>query len=139
MAHAYALPAVDEPEERHGFISAPEEDDVREQLTRSWDEGPGLYAWLTSTNHKSISKRYIITALVFFALGGIEAAVIRLQLSRPANHFVGPDLYNQIFTVHGSTMMFLFAVPVMEAIGLYMVPIMIGTRNVSFPRLNELG
>src|SRR5712675_226379 len=139
MAHAYALPAVDEPEERRGFISPSEEDDIREKLTTSWDEGSGIYAWLTSTNHKSIAKRYIVTALVFFALGGIEAAVIRLQLSWPENHFVGPDLYNQIFTVHGSTMMFLFAVPVMEAVGLYMVPIMIGTRNVSFPRLNALG
>jgi cytochrome c oxidase subunit 1 len=139
VAHAYALPSPNEPDDRRRFISEAEEQDVRTRLEESWEEGSGLYAWLTSTSHKSIAKRYIVTALVFFALGGIEAAVMRLQLSRPENHFVGPDLYNQIFTVHGSTMMFLFAVPVMEAIGLYMVPIMIGTRNVAFPRLNALG
>ncbi|MEA2765430.1 MAG: cytochrome c oxidase subunit [Gemmatimonadaceae bacterium] len=112
---------------------------MRDRLTRSWDEGSGLWAWLTSTNHKSISKRYIVTAMVFFILGGIEAGMIRAQLARPENGLIGPDLYNQIFTMHGSTMMFLFAVPVMEAIGLYLVPLMIGTRNVAFPRLNALG
>jgi cytochrome c oxidase subunit 1 len=112
---------------------------MRDRLARSWDEGSSLWAWLTSTNHKSISKRYIVTALVFFILGGIEAGMIRAQLARPENGLIGPDLYNQIFTMHGSTMMFLFAVPVMEAIGLYLVPLMIGTRNVAFPRLNALG
>ena len=61
------------------------------------------------------------------------------QLARPENQLLGPDLYNQIFTVHGTTMMFLFAVPVMEAVGLYLVPLMVGTRNVAFPRLNALG
>jgi cytochrome c oxidase subunit 1 len=59
-----------------------------------------------------------------------------LQLAMPNNHFIGPDLYNQIFTVHGTMMMFLFAVPVMEAMGIYLVPLMIGTRNIAFPRLN---
>jgi cytochrome c oxidase subunit 1 len=139
MAHAHALPAFDEPDERPGTLTAREEEEVRDRLARSWDEGSGLWAWLISTNHKSISKRYIVTAIVFFILGGIEAGMIRAQLARPENGLIGPDLYNQIFTMHGSTMMFLFAVPVMEAIGLYLVPLMIGTRNVAFPRLNALG
>jgi cytochrome c oxidase subunit 1 len=139
MAHAHALPAFDEPDDRPGILTAKEEDETRATLTRSWDEGTGLWAWLRSTNHKSISKRYIVTAIVFFILGGIEAGMMRLQLARPENSYIGPDLYNQIFTMHGSTMMFLFAVPVMEAIGLYFVPLMIGTRNVAFPRLNALG
>ena len=64
---------------------------------------------------------------------------MRMQLARPENTFLGPDLYNQLFTVHGTTMMFLFAVPVMEAIGVYFVPLMVGTRNVAFPRLNAFG
>src|SRR3954465_12279676 len=64
------------------------------------------------------------------------AALMRIQLARPENNFLGPDLYNQIFTVHGSTMMFLFAVPMMQGVGLYVVPLMLGTRNVAFPRLN---
>jgi heme/copper-type cytochrome/quinol oxidase subunit 1 len=78
----------------------------------------------------------LITAFVFFALGGVEALLMRLELARPDNHFIGPDLYDQLFTVHGSTMMFLFAVPVMQAMGIYLVPLMIGTRSVAFPRLN---
>jgi cytochrome c oxidase subunit I+III len=139
MAHAHAVPDFHEAEERPRTLSAREEDEIRARLERSWEEGSGLWGWLTSTNHKSISKRYIITAIVFFILGGIEAAMIRAQLARPENRLIGPDLYNQIFTMHGSTMMFLFAVPVMEAVGLYLVPLMIGTRNVAFPRLNALG
>ena len=139
MAHAHALPAVIEPDDRPGFLTAKDEDDTRARLNRTWYEGSGLWSWLRSTNHKSIAKRYIVTAFLFFILGGLEAGMMRLQLSRPENQFIGPDLYNQIFTVHGSTMMFLFAVPIMEAIGLYFVPLMIGTRNVAFPRLNALG
>jgi cytochrome c oxidase subunit 1 len=139
MAHAQALPAFDEPEERPRILTVAQEDEIRAELAESWDEGSGLWAWMKSTNHKSIAKRYIVTAMVFFLLGGIEAGMMRAQLARPENSLIGPDLYNQIFTMHGSTMMFLFAVPVMEAVGLYLVPLMIGTRNVSFPRLNALG
>ena len=123
----------DEPEPPP-LITADVEDDIRAKLSATWEEKSGLWGWLTSTNHKSIAKRYVVTALIFFALGGLEAGMMRLQLSRPENRFVGPDLYNQIFTMHGSTMMFLFAVPVMEAVGLYLVPLMVGTRNVAFPR-----
>ena len=64
---------------------------------------------------------------------------MRIQLAFPENHFLGPDLYNQFFTVHGTTMMFLFAVPIMEGLGLYFVPLMVGTRNAAFPRLNAFG
>jgi cytochrome c oxidase subunit I+III len=139
MAHAQALPTVNDPDERPGVLTMREEEELRARLNSSWREGTGLWGWLTSTNHKSISKRYIVTAIVFFILGGIEAGMIRAQLARPESGLIGPDLYNQIFTMHGSTMMFLFAVPVMEAMGLYLVPLMIGTRNVAFPRLNALG
>jgi cytochrome c oxidase subunit I+III len=106
------------------------------QLRETWKSRSGLIGWLTETNHKKIAARYIVTAFVFFILGGIEAFLMRLQLARPENGLVGPDLYNQIFTVHGSTMMFLFGVPVMEAVAIYMVPLMIGTRSLAFPRLN---
>jgi cytochrome c oxidase subunit I+III len=110
--------------------------DVARRLERTWRTGPGLTGWLSSVSHTDIGKRYIFTAFVFFALGGLEAALMRIQLARPGNHFLGPDLYNQVFTMHGSTMMFLFAVPVMEGIGIYLVPLMIGARNMAFPRLN---
>jgi cytochrome c oxidase subunit 1 len=104
-------------------------------LEETWANPPGLGGWLTSTNHKSIGRRYIITAFIFFLTGGVLAVLMRVQLSRPENNFLGPDLYNQIFTMHGTTMMFLFAIPVMEAFALYLVPLMVGTRNIVFPRL----
>jgi cytochrome c oxidase subunit 1 len=112
---------------------------VRSELDQSWKNPPGLTGWLRNTSHLSIGKRYIVTAFVFFLLGGLEAGAMRMQLSRPENSWIGPDLYNQIFTMHGTTMMFLFAVPVMIAVGLYLVPLMIGTRNVAAPRLNLFG
>src|SRR4029078_4468624 len=117
------------------------EDDLatRSELEQSWRFPRGFVGWLRNTSHLSIGKRYIITAFVFFGLGGLEAGLMRLQLSRPENSWIGPDLYNQIFTMHGTTMMFLFAVPMMTAVGLYFVPLMIGTRNVSAPRLNLFG
>ncbi|HEV2801113.1 MAG TPA: cytochrome c oxidase subunit I [Pyrinomonadaceae bacterium] len=111
------------------------EDQERAELERTWRDEPGLWGWLRSVDHKSIGKRYIVTAFVFFLLGGLLAVLMRLQLSRPENTLLGPDLYNQIFTMHGTTMMFLFAIPVMEAMGIYLVPLMVGTRNIAFPRL----
>jgi cytochrome c oxidase subunit I+III len=112
---------------------------VHRELEQTWSQPPGLLNWLRSVDHKSIAKRYIVTAFVFFVLAGLEAAVMRAQLARPENTLLGPDAYNQFFTMHGVTMMFLFAVPVMEAMGLYLVPLMIGARNVAFPRLNAYG
>src|SRR4051812_33586548 len=106
------------------------------RLERAWGDEPGFYGWLKSVNHKTIGRRFIVTAMCFFAAAGILAAIMRLQLARPANTVVGPDLYNQLFTVHGTTMMFLFAVPVMQAMAVYFVPIMVGTRNIAFARMN---
>jgi cytochrome c oxidase subunit I len=111
----------------------------REVLEKVWSRKPGFYGWLTDTNHKGVAEKYIVTAFIFFVLAGLEALAIRLQLARPSNNLLTPDLYNQFFSVHGSTMMFLFAVPVVLAFGLYFVPIMVGTRNVPFPRLNLYG
>src|SRR5207248_9023661 len=89
-----------------------------------WRRAAGMIGWLCSTNHKDIGRRYIVTAFCFFGLAGLLALSMRIQLAFPENHFLGPDLYNQFFTVHGTTMMFLFAVPTMEGIGLYLVPLM---------------
>jgi cytochrome c oxidase subunit I+III len=108
-------------------------------LAKCWAPAKGLLGWFTETGHKEIGFRYIITALCFFTAAGIEAAFMRLQLSRPDNSFLTPDTYNQLFTMHGTTMMFLFAVPVMEGMAIYLVPLMVGTRNVAFPRLNAFG
>jgi cytochrome c oxidase subunit I len=116
-------------------------DEEREQreLERSWANPSTLWGWLSANTHHTIGMRYIVTAFVFLLAGGVEAFLMRLQLAFPNGHILGPDKYNQIFTTHGSTMMFLFAVPVMEGMGVYLVPLMLGTRNVAFPRLNAFG
>ena len=105
------------------------------QLEQTWADPQGVGGWFTHVDHKSIGRRYLVTAFGYFLMGGVLAAVMRLQLSRPDNTIVGPDLYNQIFTTHGTTMMFLFAVPVMQGLGIYFVPLMIGARSIAFPRL----
>ena len=106
------------------------------RLQATWADRRGLWGALTSVDHLRIGLRYILTAFAFFLLAGLVALVMRLQLARPENTLVGPDLYNQLFTLHGSTMMFLFAVPIMQGFGVYLVPLMVGARNVAFPRLN---
>src|SRR3954468_7674700 len=111
----------------------------RARLERTWHNGRGLIAWLSETDHKAIGIRFIVTSFGFFALAGILAALMRIQLARPENTFLGPDLYNQVFTMHGTTMMFLFAVPVVLAMGIYMVPLMIGARAIALPRLLAYG
>jgi len=113
-------------------------DDAR-RLEMTWRDGGGLWGWLTTVDHKVIARRYIITAFLMFIAGGLEAGMMRMQLARPENTFLGPDRYNQIFTTHGTTMMFLFAVPIMTAMGLYFVPLMVGARSIAFPRLNAFG
>ena len=105
-------------------------------LEQTWQQPRGFFRWFTHVHHQSIGKRFIITAFIFFFLGGVLALLMRLQLARPQQALLGPDLYNQIFTVHGSTMMFLFAVPVVQGMGIYLVPLMLGTRDFAFPRLN---
>src|SRR5215213_7653850 len=107
----------------------------REELAATWARRPGVIGWLMSTNHKDIGLRFIVTATAFFALAGFLALLMRLQLIKPENGLLNPDMYNQFFTMHGTTMMFLFAVPIMEGFGLYFVPLMIGSRNVCLPRL----
>ena len=110
-----------------------------EMLDRTWLSPPGFPGWFLHVNHRSIGKRFIVTAFIFLILGGIEALIMRLQLSRPGNTLLSPDLYNQFFTMHGTTMMFFFAVPVMEGFAIYLTPLMIGSRDMAFPRLNAFG
>ena len=105
-------------------------------LAEIWKTPEGMWGALATVDHKIIGRRYIITAFVFLAFGGVLAILMRAQLAQPESRVLGPDRYNQIFTMHGSSMMFLFAVPVMEAMAVYLVPLMVGTRNIAFPRLN---
>jgi len=105
-------------------------------LERTWKRPPGILGWLATVDHKEIGRRYIVTALIFLALGGVLSLFMRLQLARPDNNLISASRYNELFTMHGSTMMFLFAVPVMEGVAVYIIPLMLGTRSTGFPRLN---
>jgi cytochrome c oxidase subunit I len=107
------------------------------RLARTWAQPRGFWGWFMNVHHTAIGVRFMVTSFIFFLLGGVLAAMIRWQLARPEHGAIGPDLYNQIFTVHGSTMIFLFAVPMMfQGFGVYLVPLICGTRNIAFPRLN---
>ena len=102
------------------------------------DPNRGLWSWITTVDHKRIGILYGLSAVIFFIVGGIEALLIRLQLIGPNLDLLSPDAYNQLFTMHGTTMVFLFIMPVGAAFGNYLLPIMIGARDVAFPRLNAL-
>src|SRR6266581_3401047 len=96
----------------------------------------GAWSWVTTVDHQKIGMLYGVTAFVFFIVGGVEALLIRLQLARPNGTVVTAEAYNQIFTMHGLTMIFLVVMPLSAAFFNYMIPLMIGARDVAFPRLN---
>src|SRR5690242_4964878 len=95
-------------------------------------------SWLTTVDHKRIGIMYIATSLAFFVAGGILALLMRAQLATPNEHFIRRDGYDELFTIHGTTMVFLVVVPILAGFGNYLVPLMIGARDVAFPRLNAL-
>ena len=109
---------------------------VAERLTKLWETPHNVVAWLATVDHKKLGKRYIMTGFLFLFLGGVEALLLRVQLSRPENHFLGPEAFNQLFTMHGTTMMFLFLQPVLSGFSFYLTPLLIGSRELAFPRLN---
>jgi cytochrome c oxidase subunit I len=106
--------------------------EVERPLRARWLE------WVLTTDHKRIGILYLVTTFVFFVLGGVEALLMRIQLGAPENTFVDPLTYNQLFTMHGTTMVFLFVVPVFAGFANYFLPLMIGARDMAFPRLNAL-
>ena len=108
-------------------------------LDRTWYTPRGLLGFLTAVNHRTVGARYIVTGMVFLTLAGLASLAMRIQLAVPEAQFLNPHLYNQLFTLHGTTMMFLFAVPIMEGVGIYFVPLMIGARDMVLPRLNAFG
>ena len=110
-----------------------------ERLDRIWSERPGLLGWLTTTDHKRIGIMYFFTALAFFGAGGVEALLIRTQLVGPHQHLLSPQAYDEVFTMHGITMIFLFVIPMTTgAFGNYLIPLMIGARDMAFPRMNAV-
>jgi len=105
----------------------------KQELGRS-----GLLSWIMTVDHKKIGILYIYTAFIFFLIGGLEALLMRIQLARPESKFLSPDSYNQIFTMHGTTMIFLVVMPFAAGFGNYFVPLMLGARDMAFPKLNAL-
>ena len=119
-------------------VRAPEHPRVQ-RLEQVWEERPGILGWLTTVDHKRIGLLYFFTTLAFFGAGGIEALLIRTQLAQPESKVLAPDTFNELFTTHGVTMIFLFVIPMTTgAFGNYLVPLMIGSRDMAFPRMNAL-
>src|SRR5579863_8961621 len=98
--------------------------------------GTTLHDWVVTVDHKKLGILYILYALVFLVIGGIEATIMRIQLIVPHNHFVSPEVFNRMFTMHGTTMIFFVAMPILFGFGTYLIPLMIGARDMAFPRLN---
>ncbi len=110
-----------------------------DRLEVMWQSRPGVLGWLTTTDHKRIGLLYFWTTLVLFGAGGVEALLIRTQLAQPNEHVVSPETYDQLFTMHGITMIFFFIIPMTTgAFGNYLIPLMIGARDMAFPRMNAL-
>jgi cytochrome c oxidase subunit I len=98
--------------------------------------GDRLHDWVVTVDHKKLGILYILYGIVFLIIGGIEAAIMRIQLIVPHNHFVSPEVFNRMFTMHGTTMIFFVVMPMLFGFGTYLIPLMIGTRDMAFPRLN---
>jgi len=111
---------------------------LHKALEKIWGTPPG-WGRLKAVNHNILGKRFMMLALVFFAIGGLLAMLIRAQLATPNSAFIGPELYSQIFTMHGTVMMFLFAIPMFEGLAMYLLPKMLGARDLAFPRLAAYG
>lgn len=106
------------------------------RLVETWSDAPGFWGFLTTVDPKRIAGRYILTAMLLLFLAGMLAVDMRLQLAQPNMHRMGPQAYDESFSLHGSTMLFLVSVPVMEAMAMWLVPLMLGQRTMAFPRLN---
>ena len=106
------------------------------KLERLWETKPGLLGWLSTVDHKEIGIRYIVTAFVFLLVGGIEALIFRIQLAQPNQTLLTPEQYNQLFTMHGITMILWYAFPVLTGFSVYLQPLLIGARDMALPRLN---
>src|SRR5258705_12374795 len=122
------------------FVST-EPSGVRDVAPTSEPSGvlANLHDWVVTVDHKRLGIMYVVTGLVFLVIGGFEAFLMRLQLAGPGLTLVPPDTFNRLFTVHGTTMVFLVGIPIVFGFANYLVPLMIGARDLAFPRLNAFG
>ena len=112
---------------------------IRRGCCELWEGHGGIAGFLGSVDHKQIGVRYIVTAFVFLALGGLEALLMRLQLAGPDRALLTPEQYDELFSTHGMTMIFLYASPVLSGFSNYLWPLLLGSRDMAFPRLNAFG
>jgi cytochrome c oxidase subunit I+III len=105
-------------------------------LSEAWEDAPGIPGFLTTVDHKRIGMRYIYTSFFFFFVSGLMALLMRAPLTQGNEHVLNPQQYNELFTMHGTTMIFLFNTPVLAGFGNYVLPLMVGTRDMAYPRLN---
>jgi cytochrome c oxidase subunit 1/cytochrome c oxidase subunit I+III len=117
-------------------VGADYESPVAHSLQGIWATKPGLLGWISSVDHKEIGLRYIVTAFVFLIAGGLEALMLRVQLARPNQTLLTPEQYDELFSMHGITMIFLYASPVLSGFSNYLFPLVLGARDMAFPRLN---
>ena len=128
------------PQDRQGAATAPPANPIRlhRELAALWDT-PAGWQQLGAVNHTILGKRFILAAFFFFGVGGLLAMLIRVQLATSGTAFVGPEIYGQLFTMHGTVMMFLFAIPMFEGFAIYLLPKLLGARDLAFPRLTAYG
>src|SRR5262245_13933976 len=110
---------------------------ARERESPAWTEA--LHDLVTTVDHMKIGYLYVVIAVIFLVIAGCEALLIRWQLLLPRREFIQPDTFNGLFTMHGTTMVFFVGIPILIGIGNYLVPLMIGARDMAFPRLNAFG
>jgi len=109
---------------------------LRQRLEKLWEGEPGIRGWLSTVDHKTLGIRYIVTAFIFLALGGVEALIMRLQLAQPNQSLLSPERYNELFSIHGITMILWYALPILTGFSVYLQPLILGTRDMAMPRLN---
>ncbi|RIK40436.1 MAG: cytochrome c oxidase subunit I [Chloroflexi bacterium] len=138
-ANGLSQPAGRPVKDRSGYhpnVISPEEP-VNERLEKLWADPPGFIGWFRSLQNDALGGRIMATAFTFFLIAGAMALLMRLQLIQPENTFLSPQTYNELFTMHGSTMMFLFVVPMVEGFAIFLLPFMLGNREMPFPRLGQ--
>ena len=111
---------------------------VVERLQEHWEAPRGLRGTLTTVDHKTIGIRYLVTSIFFLVVGGVEALLMRAQLATSNQHLLSAGAYNEMFSMHGVTMIFLYAAPVLSGFSNYLWPLMLGSRDMAYPRLNAL-
>jgi cytochrome c oxidase subunit I+III len=109
---------------------------VAQRLQSIWETPKSVWGWFATVDHKEIGIRYLVTAFVFMCVAGVEALIVRVQLARPDQALMSPEMYDQLFSMHGITMIFWYASPILSGFSNYLIPLMIGSRDMAYPRLN---